>query len=221
MAEPAVKDRSEVTIDAGGVRLSGDLALPADAKGVVIFAHGSGSSRFSSRNRLVADSLNVAGLGTLLFDLLTAEEHAVDQHTREFRFDIELLSARLCDTVDWMARRQDLGIGLFGASTGAAAALIAAARRSEQVRAVVSRGGRVDLAGAALRDVRAPTLMVVGGNDLPVLAMNRDVARSLQAKHQLKTIEHASHLFEEPGTLEQAARLAAEWFERHLGASTV
>lgn len=210
---------SEVMVKAGGVALAGNLSVPAQATGLVIFAHGSGSSRFSSRNRYVAEQLQARRLATLLFDLLTADEHRIDQHTRELRFDIGLLSSRLRDTVDWALQQpacRGLAIGLFGASTGAAAALVAAAERPAAVRAVVSRGGRPDLAGTALPLVRAPTLLIVGGDDGQVIDLNRQAAQAMQSKPDLEIVPGASHLFEEPGTLEEAARLAADWFQRHL-----
>ena len=210
---------SEVMVKAGGVTLAGNLSVPAQTTGLVIFAHGSGSSRFSSRNRYVAEQLQARRLATLLFDLLTADEHRIDQHTREFRFDIGLLSSRLRDTVDWALQQpacHGLAIGLFGASTGAAAALVAAAERPAAVRAVVSRGGRPDLAGTALPLVRAPTLLIVGGDDGLVIDLNRQAAQAMQCEIELEIVPGASHLFEEPGTLEEAARLAADWFQQHL-----
>lgn len=210
---------SEVMVKAGGVTLAGNLSVPAQTTGLVIFAHGSGSSRFSSRNRYVAEQLQARRLATLLFDLLTADEHRIDQHTRELRFDIGLLSSRLRDTVDWALQQpacHGLAIGLFGASTGAAAALVAAAERPAAVRAVVSRGGRPDLAGTALPLVRAPTLLIVGGDDGLVIDLNRQAAQAMQCEIELEIVPGASHLFEEPGTLEEAARLAADWFQRHL-----
>jgi dienelactone hydrolase len=186
----------------------------------VLFAHGSGSSRFSPRNRFVADFLNEGGLATLLLDLLTAEESEIDERTGALRFDIGLLSGRLIGAVDWLGARpdtRDLRIGIFGASTGAAAALNAAAERPAQVAAVVSRGGRPDLAMAALPRVRAPTLLIVGGLDGPVIGMNRSAAAQLACEHQLEIVPGATHLFEEPGKLEEVARLARDWFQRHLG----
>lgn len=212
-------ERREVTIQEGEPALPGDLALPADAKGIVVFAHGSGSSRFSARNRLVAESLNQGGLATLLFDLLTAAEHEVDQRTRELRFDIPMLGQRLTRTVDWLKEQPGIGnlpVGLFGASTGSAAALIAAAERPDSVAAVVSRGGRPDLAGPHLEQVRAPTLLIVGGDDGPVIGMNRDAARELRGEHRIEIIPGATHLFEEPGKLEEVARLARDWFLTYL-----
>jgi dienelactone hydrolase len=208
-----------VRIPAGRAMLDGDLRVPADAGGLVVFAHGSGSSRFSSRNRAVAQSLEDRGFGTLLMDLLTREEEAVDVRTREHRFDIDLLARRVVFATDWLQAHGDLGqlpLGFFGASTGAAAALIAAAERPALARAVVSRGGRPDLAGAALRAVRAPTLLIVGGEDDVVIGMNEDAIRQMTADVELAIIPGATHLFEEPGALEEVARLAGDWFGRHL-----
>ncbi len=209
----------EVTLSSGEVRLAGHLAIPANAAGLVIFAHGSGSSRFSSRNRFVAERLNQARLATLLFDLLTREEQAMDERTRELRFDIGLLGGRLVGVVDWAEGddvTQGLPVGLFGASTGAAAALICAARRAEVVRAVVSRGGRPDLAADSLQAVRAPTLLIVGGLDRPVLDVNREAAAALTVENRLEIVPGATHLFEEPGKLQQVAHLAARWFALHI-----
>jgi len=201
--------------------LHGDLALPNEAEGLVVFAHGSGSSRFSPRNQQVARYFNDLGLATLLLDLLTMEEQQVDEITREFRFDIPLLARRLAGVVDWLQgdeRLRTLLIGLFGASTGAAAALICAAQRQHAVAAVVCRGGRTDLAGDALDDVRAPTLLIVGGEDHEVLALNRaSLARLAGSKH-LEVVTGATHLFEEPGKLLVVAQLADEWFRRYLRA---
>jgi putative phosphoribosyl transferase len=203
----------------GDVLLEGDLTLPAEGRGIVVFAHGSGSSRHSPRNRLVAHLLNGAGLATLLFDLLTREEEELDQRTAGLRFDIGLLAARLAGATAWLAGEADarrLGIGYFGASTGAAAALVAAGEHPDAVSAVVSRGGRPDLAGPALRRVRAPTLLVVGGDDHPVIELNRAALEELRSEKRLVIVPGATHLFQEPGTLEQVARLAREWFERYL-----
>jgi putative phosphoribosyl transferase len=210
-----------VVMDIGGGRqIEADLHVPARASGLVIFAHGSGSSRFSSRNRAVADSLHARGLGTLLLDLLTHDEESVDVFTREYRFDIDRLAGRMVMATDWVRQRADLEplpIGYFGASTGAAAALIAAAERPSAVRAVVSRGGRPDLAGAALPRVAAPTLLIVGGHDEPVIELNEDAKRQMRAARvELTIVPGATHLFEEPGTLEEVERLAGEWFERYL-----
>ncbi len=208
-----------VQVTAGPVTLEGTLAIPPGALGVVLFAHGSGSSRHSPRNRYVAGVLQQAGLATLLIDLLTAAEEQVDLQTAHLRFDIDLLATRLVGAADWLAAQpatSALGLGLFGASTGAAAALVAAAQRPGAVRAVVSRGGRPDLAGAALPQVQAPTLLIVGGADGPVIGMNESAAAQMRAPHRLVIVPGATHLFEEPGTLEEVARLARDWFTGHL-----
>ncbi len=205
----------QVTVTAAGVQLPGDLTGPTEPAAVVVFAHGSGSSRLSPRNVYVAQVLHDRGLATLLFDLLTPKEDA--DHTR--RFDIGLLALRLTGALDWLATRRELADvprGLFGASTGAAAALVTAADRPGDVRAVVSRGGRPDLAGDALPRVRAPTLLIVGSHDGQVLELNRRAAAAMTADVELDVITGASHLFAEPGTLEQAADHAAAWFARHL-----
>jgi putative phosphoribosyl transferase len=211
-----------VRVTAATVELEGDLALPVDARGVVLFAHGSGSSRHSPRNRFVAGELQRAGLGTLLLDLLTPAEEEVDLRTRRLRFDIGMLAERLVGAIDWLVARpdaRDLRVGLFGASTGGGAALVAAAERPDRVGAVVSRGGRPDLAGPALSRVRAPTLLVVGGEDQPVIAMNEEAMKQMVAGEvRLEIVPGATHLFEEPGTLERVADLAAQWFGRYLGA---
>jgi putative phosphoribosyl transferase len=210
-----------VQVPTGSATLSGDLALPQGASGVVLFAHGTGSGRHSPRNRYVAGELERAGMATLLLDLLTAEEEAADQATAELRFDIGLLATRLAAAMDWLAgdpRTRDLRVGLFGASTGAAAALVCAAERPAGVAAVVSRGGRPDLAASALERVRAPTLLVVGGLDRTVLALNREAAERLAGERQLEVVPGATHLFEEPGTLERVASLATAWFLRWLPA---
>lgn len=199
--------------------LHGELAVPEDAEGLVVFAHGSGSSRFSPRNQQVARFFNDLGLGTLLLDLLTEDEQDIDEATREFRFDIPLLARRLVTVVDWLhgdERLQELVIGLFGASTGAAAALICATQRHELVAAVVSRGGRTDLAGDALEHVRAPSLLIVGGDDDVVLALNRESLMRLAGIKRLEVVPGATHLFEEPGKLLKVAELAGEWFLRYL-----
>ncbi len=209
-----------VKIPAGSVALEGDLQVPPEARGVVLFAHGSGSSRHSPRNRYVAGVLNQAGLATLLVDLLTWDEEQEDLRTHRLRFDIELLAGRLVAAIDWLAQTPEtrgLAVGLFGASTGGGAALVAAAERPDAVRAVVSRGGRPDLAGPALSRVRVPTLLIVGGDDTPVIGMNREAMRQFQVETRLEIVPGASHLFEEPGTLEEVARLAAGWFVRYLG----
>jgi putative phosphoribosyl transferase len=213
-----------VTIPAGSARVAGYLAVPAGAAGLVLFAHGTGSGRDSPRNRFVATALAGAGLGTLLIDLLTREEEAAERTTGHLRFDIGLLSQRLLTVTDWLLvqrETQPLPLGYFGASTGAAAALAAASGKPETVRAIVSRGGRPDLAPAAvLRAVRAPTLLIVGGHDHQVLELNRRALDLLAAPKALHVVPDASHLFEEPGTLEDVAALAAQWFLRHLPSST-
>jgi len=206
-------------VPAAGVVLDGDLSLPDNAAGVVLFAHGSGSSRHSPRNRAVAGVLNRRGMATLLVDLLTADEERIDARTGQLRFDIRLLADRLVGIIDWLGARPEtaaLPVGLFGASTGAAAALVAAAKRPEAVRAVVSRGGRPDLAGPALAEVKAPTLLIVGARDLHVLELNEQARNAMRAPVELRIIPGATHLFEEPGTLEQVAELAADWFGTHL-----
>jgi pimeloyl-ACP methyl ester carboxylesterase len=204
-----------------GVMLSGDLTIPAAPRGIVLFAHGSGSSRFSPRNQRVAARLHHAGFATLLFDLLTTQEDAVDMYTTRLRFDIPMLANRLVRVTDWVDRQavatNGLPIGYFGASTGAAAALIAATERPELVHAIVSRGGRPDLAGGALRRVTAPTLLIVGGEDAPVIEMNRLAYADLRAPmKRLELVPGATHLFEERGALERVADLASDWFDRHL-----
>jgi putative phosphoribosyl transferase len=214
--------RAEEQIPAGEVALAATLVLPDDVMGLVLFVHGSGSSRLSPRNRRVARTLEARGLGTLLFDLLTPEEERVDSVDAHLRFDIPLLSGRLVAVTDAVGRGRHtraLPLGYFGASTGAAAALIAAAERPEAVAAVVSRGGRPDLAGAALPRVRAPTLLLVGGHDREVLALNRAAAAEMRAPCQLLVIPGATHLFEEPGALGEVASEAADFFAAHLGAA--
>ena len=208
-----------VHVSAGSVTLDGNLSLPEESRAVVLFAHGSGSSRHSSRNRYVARVLNEAKLATLLIDLLTLDEEVIDARTAQLRFDIELLAERLVGATDWLTRFPDtkhLRIGYFGASTGAAAALVAAAVRPDVVSAVVSRGGRPDLAGAALMHVRAPTLLIVGGNDGQVIQLNRAALAELRCEKQLMIVPGATHLFEEPGALDEVARLARNWLQRHL-----
>lgn len=215
----AIIESQAVKIAVDGITLDGDLVVPADAQGLVLFAHGSGSSRHSSRNRFVARTLNNSGLGTLLLDLLTAEEEIIDQRTAEMRFDIELLADRLVGATDWTVRQPDLaglGIGYFGASTGAAAALFAAAERPDLIRAVVSRGGRPDLAASAFEEIVAPTLLIVGGNDFGVIELNEQAYDQIKAHKQLEIVPGATHLFEEPGTLERVAELATNWFARFL-----
>jgi putative phosphoribosyl transferase len=216
--EQAPVEREAVRIAVGGAMLEGDLARPPASSGIVLFAHGSGSSRHSPRNRQVADHLQRAGLGTLLMDLLTPDEEELDRHSRKLRFDIGLLAQRLVGTVDWLTARfgADLHLGLFGASTGAAAALVAAAERPDRVAAVVSRGGRPDLAVATLGRVTAPTLLIVGSLDPQVLELNRAALGRLGSEASLEVVPRASHLFEEPGALERVAELAVGWFTRWL-----
>lgn len=211
-----------VQIPVDHARLHADLVVSDGARGLVVFAHGSGSSRHSPRNQRVAHKLNDVGLGTLLMDLLSPEEEAVDRQTRHLRFDIPMLAKRLTGALMWLRQQpqtRDLRYGLFGASTGAGASLIVAATHPELVSAVVSRGGRVDLAGKSLPLVQAPTLLVVGGDDAPVIAMNRESQAKMRAETQLVTVPGASHLFEEPGALDAVAQLAADWFTRTLIAS--
>lgn len=210
-----------VRVPIGDVELAADVELPVRGRGLVIFAHGSGSSRRSPRNRHVADVLNEGAIGTVLIDLLTEEEEAVDLRTAELRFNIPLLGQRLVAVTDWILRQTHLnrlGIGYFGASTGAAAALVAAAERPAVVRAVVSRGGRPDLAGSALAGVLAPALFIVGGEDPVVLDLNYSAIEKLpvRTEHKLEIVEGATHLFEEPGALDQVAALAGSWFRKHL-----
>ena len=207
----------DLSIRAGGVELAGTLSVPGAARGLVIFAHGSGSGRLSPRNRRVAAALEARGLATLLFDLLTAEEERIDALDAHLRFDIPLLAGRLVEVVDWAGRdSRGLPIGGFGASTGAAAALIAAAERPRAIRAVVSRGGRPDLAGAHLAHVQSPTLLIVGGADREVLALNQEARARMRAPSSLAIVPGATHLFEEPGALEEVARLAGDFFLEHL-----
>lgn len=208
-----------VSIPADAQTLEGTLEIPPGASGIVVFAHGSGSGRHSPRNRYVAGLLREAGQATLLTDLLTAVEEAQDTQTRHLRFDIPFLARRLTAATDWVrqdARTRGRRIGYFGASTGAAAALVAAADHPEAVAAIVSRGGRPDLAAPVLARVRAPTLLIVGGDDVPVIAMNREALAQLRVEKEMVIVPGATHLFEEPGTLEEVARLAAAWFRRYL-----
>jgi dienelactone hydrolase len=212
--------RTPVQVPIGATRLEGNLAVPAGAHGIVLFAHGSGSSRHSPRNQYVARALEQRHLATLLIDLLTPEEEVTDDRTGEYRFDIPMLAGRLVTIVDWLREQREtaaLPIGLFGASTGGGAALIAAADRPHAIAAVVSRGGRPDLAGPSLPQVQAPTLLIVGGLDAPVIEMNRDaMSRMRPGAVKLEIVPGATHLFEEPGTLERVAELAGSWFGRHL-----
>ena len=210
---------NEITIPLKKVRLGGELNFPPKALGLVLFAHGSGSSRHSSRNQFVARTLQQAGIGTLLFDLLTEEEEQAEALTRHLRFNIPFLAERLTETTRWVLDEKttrDVSTGFFGSSTGAAAALVAAAELGETINAVVSRGGRPDLAGDALEQVTAPTLLLVGGNDEPVIPLNEEAYDRLRCEKALRIIPGASHLFEEAGTLEIVAKMASEWFADHL-----
>jgi putative phosphoribosyl transferase len=212
--------KRELSIELEGATLEGTLVLPKGADGLVLFAHGSGSSRHSPRNRYVAQVLQARGIATLLFDLLTREEESIDQYSGELRFDIPFLAKRLVGATKWIMNSpdtKDLKVGYFGASTGAGAALVAAAELPDVVSAVVSRGGRPDLAEDALRIVQAPTLLIVGGDDEPVIGMNREALANLKCPDKkLVIVPGATHLFEEPGTLEEVARIAADWFNRYL-----
>jgi putative phosphoribosyl transferase len=224
MTEMTTQQEIEHTVEipSGLVTLIGTLTVPRTARGIVLFAHGSGSSRHSPRNRYVARVLGQAGLATMLLDLLTPAEEEQDRFTAQLRFDIGLLAGRLVDGTNWVARRadtRDLAVGYFGASTGAAAALIAAAEQARRIRAVVSRGGRPDLAGDALKRVQAPTLLIVGEHDPEVMHLNEQAQAHLAGERRLAVIPGATHLFEEPGTLEKAAHLARDWFARHLNAA--
>jgi dienelactone hydrolase len=219
LSSRAETSQAAVQVPIAGRLLAGDLGMPAEPHGLVLFAHGSGSSRRSPRNQLVASALERRDLATLLIDLLTPQEGALDERTAEFRFDIPLLAGRLVTIVEWLRRQKGtaaLPMGLFGASTGGGAALIAAADRPGEIAAVVSRGGRPDLAGAALPRVIAPTLLIVGGSDSAVIKMNRDAMRQMRAEVKLEIVPGASHLFEEPGALDRMAALAGDWFTRHL-----
>jgi dienelactone hydrolase len=218
----AVEEKA-VKVPTGRVTLDGDLSIPPHARAVVLFAHGSGSSRFSSRNRRVASLLHERAFATLLIDLLTPDEEALDIHTGEFRFDIGRLAERLIGAAEWLEQEPStskLPLAIFGASTGGGAALVAAAELPERVAAVVSRGGRPDLAGEALSRVRAPTLLIVGGNDEPVIELNREALAQLRAPARLEVIPGATHLFEEPGALDDVARHAAVWIETYAARAT-
>ncbi len=222
VAALSVEERA-VTVQAGPVTLDGDLSLPLHARAVVLFAHGSGSSRFSSRNKRVASQLHERAFGTLLIDLLTPNEEELDIHSGEFRFDIGRLAERLIGASDWLEREPataKMPLAIFGASTGGGAALVAAAQLPERVAAVVSRGGRPDLAGDALSRVRAPTLLIVGGNDEAVIELNREALAQLRAPARLEVIPGATHLFEEPGALDEVARHAAAWIETYAARAT-
>lgn len=214
-----LEEENEVIIPAGRARLGGNLDIPERAQGIVVFAHGSGSSRHSPRNRFVAGVLREGGLATLLLDLLSQDEEAIDLQTTRLRFDIALLAERVLQAMDWLQKTpatSELNIGLFGSSTGAGAALVAAAERPELVKAVVSRGGRPDLAAVALGKVHAPTLMIVGGNDKVVIELNKQAMEQMSAETKLEIVPRATHLFEEPGALEEVSRLATNWFQEHL-----
>src|SRR5437588_12123127 len=211
---------SVIQIPAGRAVLSGNLTIPENAAALVLFAHGSGSSRHSSRNQFVARTLNRSGLGTLLFDLLTPEEEALDRYTREHRFNIGWLAERLVHATKWARQQEetrDLRIGYFGSSTGGAAALVAATELPQDIGAVVSRGGRPDLAGDALPKVKAPTLLIVGGNDHIVIELNEMARDQMRCEVKLEIVPGATHLFEEPGTLEEVAKLASDWFVNRIG----
>ena len=219
MRNAAVEEK-EVTIPVGKAVINGNLTVPQGAKGIVLFAHGSGSSRFSPRNTRVAREINEAGIATLLIDLLTEAEEEIDESTGEFRFNIDLLAQRLVHATEWVKKNLDtkpLSIGYFGASTGAAAALIAAAKLPRHVKAVVSRGGRPDLAGEHLPNVKAPTLLIVGGDDTEVLELNRQASQQMTTEKKIVVVPGATHLFEEPDKIEEVARLAISWFSKHLG----
>lgn len=213
------QDSDVVTVPFGKLILRGNLNIPKDAKGIIIFAHGSGSGRKSPRNRFVAKALQQGNLATFLIDLLSMEEESVDLITRELRFNIPLLAKRLEVVTDWVKKKpatQSLKIGYFGASTGAAAALVAAAEKGKDIFALVSRGGRPDLAGESLKKVTAPTLLIVGSKDTEVIGLNEEALKLLQCEKKLAIIPHATHLFEEPGALEEVATLAGKWFKKHL-----
>jgi len=218
-----LQEQKLVHVSAGPVELEGNLSLPSNASGIVLFAHGSGSSRHSPRNRFVAEQLKRAGLATLLIDLLTAEEEIADRSSGHLRFDIQLLAQRLGYVTDWLKQNPStraLKIGYFGASTGAGAALLTAADHPQDVAAIVSRGGRPDLAGDALLRVKAPTLLIVGGEDHDVIRLNETALAQIPGEKRLDIIPGATHLFEEPGTLEQVASLARQWFDRYLISTT-
>jgi putative phosphoribosyl transferase len=212
-------ETNQVIIPMGRVRLEGDLTVPNEAKGLVLFAHGSGSSRHSPRNQYVARVLGEVGMGTLLFDLLTPAEEEVEAYTGHLRFNIPLLAGRLWEATRWVLRQKataHLSVGYFGSSTGAAAALVAAAELGDRINSVVSRGGRPDLAGPALEKVEAATLLIVGGKDTPVIALNQEAYSRMRCEKELRLIPGATHLFEEAGALERVARLASDWFQNHL-----
>ena len=213
------KEEKVVKIPSGEIAVIGNLTSPSKARSIVVFAHGSGSSRFSPRNTRVAREINASGMSTLLIDLLTEEEEATDMYSGEYRFNIDLLAKRLADATEWVVKNpatKNFAVGYFGASTGAAAALIAAAKLPEYVKAVVSRGGRPDLAGNYLPYVKAPTLLIVGGDDVEVIELNREAREQMTAQTKIVIVPGATHLFEEPGKLEQVAKLAIDWFVQYL-----
>jgi len=221
MSEPTNQDDvgELVHVSTDGATVEANLSIPDDAEGIVLFAHGTGSSRHSPRNNFVAEELRQGGLATLLIDLMTPEEKEIDRRTRQIRFDIDRLARRVIGATDWLLGQpetQDLNLGYFGSSTGAAGALIAATKRPQAAKAVVSRGGRVDMAEAVLDQVRAPTLFIVGGNDYRVLELNRQALEKLESEKELEIVAGAGHLFEQPGALDEVARLAREWFQKHL-----
>jgi putative phosphoribosyl transferase len=218
-ARKAVEEENPVKIPVDKATIEGNLVVPQGAKGVVLFAHGSGSGRFSPRNQYVAKVLNKAGIATFLIDLLTKEEEEIDMQTAQFRFDIDLLAHRLIGATEWLKKNpttKNLAFGYFGASTGAAAALIAAAKLTEDIKAVVSRGGRPDLALEHIPRLKAPTLFIVGGNDTVVIELNKKAMKNFPAEKKLEIVQGASHLFEETGKLEEAAKLATNWFAKYL-----
>jgi putative phosphoribosyl transferase len=217
---PACLVNKSVRITVGNVILDGELKIPENAPGVVLFAHGSGSSRRSPRNQFVAGVIREAGIGTLLFDLLTQDEERQDAESGALRFDIALLAKRLVGATRWLEKQpetRDLKVGYFGASTGGGAAIVAAAELGDRIAAVVSRGGRPDLAGDALQNVNSPTLLIVGGYDEMVICLNDDAYSKLRCEKDFRIVPGATHLFEEPGKLEQVARISAAWFRKHLG----
>jgi putative phosphoribosyl transferase len=220
MTKAITEEKTSVKIPADGVTINGNMAVPHGAKGIVLFAHGSGSSRFSPRNTRVAKEINKAGMGTLLIDLLTSEEEEIDEATGQFRFDIDLLSKRLIAATQWLKKNlatKNLAVGYFGASTGAAAALIAAAKLPDGIKSVVSRGGRPDLASEHLGKVAAPTLFIVGERDTEVIELNRQAMARIRSEKKLEIVPGATHLFEESGALEEVARLAIDWFSKYFG----
>ncbi len=220
MSTIKINDDTLINIPIGQVVLEGNIHISEDDIGIILFAHGSGSNRHSSRNKKVAEILQRNKYATMLVDLLTEEEERVDIHNHQYRFDMEMLALRLTEITDWLNRNENtrkLQIGYFGSSTGAAAALIAASRRQNLISAVVSRGGRLDLAEKYLEQVKAPTLLLVGGNDLPVIGMNEQVLKKMRGNNKMEIVKGASHFFEEPGKLHETVVLAAGWFDEHMG----